>query len=161
MRSLELSGSLFTQICKQNKLKVSLYPVPLHVASTVSRFLTFPRSVSKTMCSHSLVPRPFPPPVFDRLQYASPSVFAYCKRSNTGGGNGLGTRLVQPCIELLEQGCTAYSDLTHENSGVWDCDRHLCRHCQSHALMKLWTALYLRWGDHGYLEMTLLHDIYC
>ena len=23
----------------------------------------------------------------------SPSVFAYCKRSNTGGGNGLGTRL--------------------------------------------------------------------
>ena len=24
----------------------------------------------------------------------SPSVFAYCKRSNTGGGNGLGTRLV-------------------------------------------------------------------
>jgi len=30
----------------------------------------------------SLVPRPFPPPVFDRLQYA-----------NTGGGNGLGTRL--------------------------------------------------------------------
>jgi len=25
----------------------------------------------------------------------SPSVFAYCKRSNTGGGNGLGTRLGQ------------------------------------------------------------------
>jgi len=24
----------------------------------------------------------------------SPSVFAYCKQSNTGGGNGLGTRLV-------------------------------------------------------------------
>jgi len=23
----------------------------------------------------------------------SPSIFAYCKRSNTGGGNGLGTRL--------------------------------------------------------------------
>jgi len=23
----------------------------------------------------------------------SPSIFAYCKRSNTGGGNSLGTRL--------------------------------------------------------------------
>jgi len=34
----------------------------------------------------SLVPRPFPPPVF-----------AYCKRSNTGGGNGLGTRLIIVC----------------------------------------------------------------
>ena len=30
----------------------------------------------------SLVPRPFPPPVFDRILYAK-----------TGGGNGLGTRL--------------------------------------------------------------------
>ena len=37
----------------------------------------------------SLVPRPSPAPVFDRLQY----VFAYCKRSKTGAGEGLGTRL--------------------------------------------------------------------
>ena len=35
------------------------------------------------MYSFSLVPRPFPPPVFDHLQY-----------TNTGGGNGLGMRLV-------------------------------------------------------------------
>ena len=36
-------------------------------------------------------------PVFDRLQYAkteSGSVFAYSKRSKTGAGEGLGTRLV-------------------------------------------------------------------
>ena len=32
----------------------------------------------------SLVPRPFPPPVFDRILYA---------KTKTGGGNGLGTRL--------------------------------------------------------------------
>ena len=38
----------------------------------------------------SLVPRTFPPPVVDRLQYTN----TYCKRSNTGCGNGLGTRLV-------------------------------------------------------------------
>ena len=36
----------------------------------------------------SLVPRPSTPPVFDRLQYA------YCKRSKTGGVEGLGTRLL-------------------------------------------------------------------
>ena len=42
----------------------------------------------------SLVPRPFPPPVFDRFQYEiAPSYISYWKRSNTGGGNGLGTRL--------------------------------------------------------------------
>ena len=35
----------------------------------------------------SLVPRPSPAPVFDR------SVFAYYKRSKTGAGEGLGTRL--------------------------------------------------------------------
>ena len=29
----------------------------------------------------------------DRISQASPVVFAYCKRSTTGGGNGLGTRL--------------------------------------------------------------------
>ena len=49
----------------------------------------------------SLVPRPSPAPVFDRLQYAktepaSGSVFAYCKRSKTGAGEGLGTRLGGP-----------------------------------------------------------------
>ena len=37
----------------------------------------------------SLVPRLFPPPVFDCLQY----VYAYCKVSKTGGGNSLGMRL--------------------------------------------------------------------
>ena len=40
----------------------------------------------------SLVPRPSPAPVFDRLQY--------CKRSKTGAGEGLGTRLVI-CIPSL------------------------------------------------------------
>ena len=40
----------------------------------------------------SLVPRPSPAPVFDRLQYAK-TVFAYCKRSKTGAGEGLGMRL--------------------------------------------------------------------
>ena len=30
-----------------------------------------------------------------------PSVFAYCKRSNAGGGNGLGTRLFRDTIYLL------------------------------------------------------------
>jgi len=34
----------------------------------------------------SLVRRPFPPPVLERLQYA-----------NIGGGNGLGTRLLPAC----------------------------------------------------------------
>ena len=44
----------------------------------------------------SLVPRPSPAPVFDRLQ----SVFAYCKRSKTGAGEGLGTRLTCTCISI-------------------------------------------------------------
>ena len=66
----------------------------------------------------SLVPRPFPPPVFDRLQYCKRSNTGGgngrtvsdqilevgtawdCKRSNTGGGNGLGTRLDAFVIEL-------------------------------------------------------------
>ena len=39
----------------------------------------------------SLVPRHFPPPVFDHLQYAKR--FVSWKRSKTGGGNGLGMRL--------------------------------------------------------------------
>jgi len=30
----------------------------------------------------------------DQIPKAFPSVFAYCKRSNTGGGNGLGTRQI-------------------------------------------------------------------
>ena len=38
----------------------------------------------------SLVPRPSPAPGFDRLQYAK-TVFAYCKPSKTGAGEGLGT----------------------------------------------------------------------
>ena len=41
----------------------------------------------------SLVPRPSTPPVFDRLQYAKTEGLAYCKRSKTGGAEGLGTRL--------------------------------------------------------------------
>ena len=41
----------------------------------------------------SLVPRPSPAPVYDRLQ------FAYCKRSKPGAGEGLGTRLVVPTSE--------------------------------------------------------------
>ena len=31
----------------------------------------------------------------DQISLPSPSIFAYCKRSNTGGGNGLGMRLQQ------------------------------------------------------------------
>ena len=48
--------------------------------------------------------RPSSAPVFDRLQYAadhvvrftrlSGSIFAYCKQSKTGAGEGLGTRLL-------------------------------------------------------------------
>ena len=49
---------------------------------------TFLRIMVISVTSHdciSLVPRPSPVPVFDR--------FAYCKRSKTGAGEGLGTRL--------------------------------------------------------------------
>ena len=56
------------------------------------------------MCN-SLVPRPFPPPVFDCILYASfpgrsrlQFLIAYCiayrMQSKTGGGNGLGMRLM-------------------------------------------------------------------
>jgi len=42
---------------------------------------------------HSLVPRPFPPPVFDHLQY---------KRSKTSSGNGLGSQASSGCrIKIL------------------------------------------------------------
>ena len=46
----------------------------------------------------SLVPRSSPSPVFDHLQYAKMdrSIFAYCKQSKPGTGEGLGTRLVKP-----------------------------------------------------------------
>ena len=43
---------------------------------------------SQVACS--LVPRPFPPPVLDCLQYANGSAKMAWER---GGGNGLGTRL--------------------------------------------------------------------
>ena len=42
---------------------------------------------------------PSPAPVFDRLQYAKTEpVFAYWKRSKTGAGEGLGTRLLLLCM---------------------------------------------------------------
>ena len=43
----------------------------------------------------SLVPRPSPAPVFDGLQYAK------TKRSKTGAGEGLGTRLWELTWEFL------------------------------------------------------------
>ena len=59
---------------------------------------------SRKYCRISLILRPSPAPVFDRLQYAadhvvrftrlSGSIFAYCKRSKTGAGEGLGMRLM-------------------------------------------------------------------
>ena len=36
----------------------------------------------------------------DQISEAFPSVFAYCKRSKTGGGNGLGTSLLWPYSQL-------------------------------------------------------------
>ena len=39
--------------------------------------------------ARGIAPEPFTPPVFDCLHY----VYAYCKQSNTGGGDGLGTRI--------------------------------------------------------------------
>ena len=45
-------------------------------------------NLERTHVHSSLVPRPSPAPVFDRLQYAY-----YYKRSKTGAGEGLGTRL--------------------------------------------------------------------
>jgi len=62
----------------------------------------------------SLVPRPFPPPVFDRLQYTNMVAvykygFVYCKRSNTGGGNGLGTRLRKSNAKGVVNDTTEYA----------------------------------------------------
>ena len=53
--------------------------------------MQFPDAFYTSDLQFSLVPRPFPPPVFDRLQYAS----------KTGGGNGLGTRLLAVITLLL------------------------------------------------------------
>ena len=36
-----------------------------------------------------------------RFTRPSPSVFAYCKRSKTGAGEGLGTRLMYPASKML------------------------------------------------------------
>ena len=47
----------------------------------------------------SLVPRPFPPPVFHPFQYA---VFHTASDEILGGGNGLGTRLIDPKATLKE-----------------------------------------------------------
>ena len=47
--------------------------------------------------TYSLIPRPFTPSDFARsLVYSSPSVFAHCKQSKSGGVEGLGTRLYLP-----------------------------------------------------------------
>jgi len=43
-----------------------------------------------------------PPPVYiTKTPRPSPSIFTYCKRSNTGGGNGMGTRLWSFCCSRL------------------------------------------------------------
>ena len=63
-----------------------------HCTAIVMNFSTYTHS--------SLVPRPFPAPVFDRLQYANTAGFAYCKQPNTGTGNVLATRLTH-CIAMV------------------------------------------------------------
>ena len=55
------------------------------------RFQNNPQGLVRTVIYACLVPRSFPLPVLDHLQYANT---AYCKHSNSGGGNGLGTRLI-------------------------------------------------------------------
>ena len=53
----------------------------------------------------------------------SPAVFAYCKRSNTGGGNGLGTRLdifydhvCKPWIRYICSNLLEYVRQSHEST---------------------------------------------
>ena len=65
---------------------------------------------------HSLVPRPSPAPVFDRLQYAKtePAQFLhyYSKRSKTGAGEGLGTRLK---LQTSRDNCIASRKAMQDN----------------------------------------------
>jgi len=51
----------------------------------------------------------FPVPSF--ISTPPPSIFAYCKRSNTGGGNGLGMRL--HCSEGAQAYRGSYSSVTY------------------------------------------------
>ena len=43
----------------------------------------------------------------------SPSVFAYCKRSKTGGGNGLGTRLAFQAWEVFSLWCVPQRSISY------------------------------------------------
>ena len=77
-----------------------LYTVKKHIGCFNHRVVTLTSCLRKrgetSKETGSLVPRPSPVPVFDRLQYIHIGCFnhrVYCKRSKTGAGEGLGTRL--------------------------------------------------------------------
>ena len=57
----------------------------------------------------------------------SPSVFAYCKQSNNGGGNGLGTRLRGSSSDSLGMGratvCCAEGESTIQLQQVLGCEK--------------------------------------
>jgi len=71
-----------------SKVHVGSIPFVVHNASDGSRELlrsgTSPRLF--TFCQPNVT-------AHDQISQALPYVFAYCKQSNTGGGNGLGMRL--------------------------------------------------------------------
>ena len=80
----------------------------------------------------SLIPRSSPPPVFDHLQVCQNG--ACCKRSKTGAGEGLGTRLVLSVYSCMKvTSCFNYhpvmgfphstKSLRNQNSS--SCSRHL------------------------------------
>jgi len=50
----------------------------------------------------------------DKISQPSPSVFTYCKRSNTGGGNGLGTRLLLLLTAGNGYGCIQISKMLRD-----------------------------------------------
>ena len=63
-----------------------------------------PRNVRYTYCSG----------YHQKMQKFSGSVFAYCKRSKTGAGEGLGTRLVERAFQqwlCVEQSCELCTDI--------------------------------------------------
>ena len=70
----------------------------------------------------------------------SPSVFAFYKRSNTGGENGLGTRLFQEHIEgiwavnIIFIGCGMLRKHVHEEEG----ERYAQRHLEGWSITALW-----------------------
>ena len=73
-----------------SKVHVGSIPFVVHNASDGSRELlrsgTSPCLFTCTSCPPNVT-------AHDQISQAFPYVFAYCKQSSTGGGNGLGTRL--------------------------------------------------------------------